>query len=168
MNNKHKEKAIEILKNNLYLTISTSTKTGKPWIANLYYTHDKQYNFYWYSPKDSVHSTNIRNNNKVALSIFDSNAVGDDVDAVYIEAVAHEVSDKKELIKGLTLYASKMVKTKFTNKTSAKRFIKQYGDFTGLSKLRMYKAVPIKVYKLAPSEMFNEKFIDSRIEVNLK
>ena len=61
-----------------------------------------------------------------------------------------------------------MIKTKFINKTGAERFMKQYKDFQGLSKLRMYKAIPEKFYKLAPSEMFNDKFIDSRIEVELK
>lgn len=49
----------------------------------------------------------------------------------------------------------------------AKKFINQSDDFLGLSNLRMYKAVPEKFYKLAPSEMFNDKFIDSRIEVEM-
>ena len=35
-----------------------------------------------------------------------------------------------------------MIKTKFINKTGAERFMKQYKDFQGLSKLRMYKTVP--------------------------
>lgn len=75
---------------------------------------------------------------------------------------------KLELIKGLVLYAGKMMKTRFANKASAKRFIKQYRDFQGLSKLRMYKAIPEKFWKLAPAEMFNKKFIDSRVEVKMK
>ena len=61
-----------------------------------------------------------------------------------------------------------MIKTKFINKTGAERFMKQYKDFEGLSKLRMYKAIPLEFYKLAPSEMFNDKFIDSRIKVDMR
>ncbi len=51
---------------------------------------------------------------------------------------------------------------------NTKKFINQSNDFLGLSKLRMYKEIPEKFYKLAPSEMFNDKFVDSRIELNLK
>ena len=163
-----KEKLDKILQENLYMTISVSDKKGEPWIANLYYVYDKNYNFYWYSPKDSIHSRRIKENPKVALAIFNSTAVGADVDAVYIKAKAYEVNDKKELIKSLTLYAVKMIKTKFTNKSNAEKFIKQYIDFQGSSKLRLYKAIPEKFWKPATAEMFNGKFVDSRVEVKVK
>jgi len=87
---------------------------------------------------------------------------------VYIKAKAYEITNKSELVKGMVLYAGKMIKTKFANKASVERFIKQYKDFQGLSKLRMYKAVPEKFWKPAPTEMFNDKFVDSRIEVKMK
>lgn len=165
MNNK--QKVEKILKENLYMTISVASEKGKPWIANLYYAYDNNHNFYWYSPKDSVHSKTIRENPHIAISIFDSTAVGDDIDAVYIKAKAHEVTKKSELIKGLTVYAAKMVKTKFANKAQASKFVKGIKDFDKLSKIRMYKAVPEVFYKLAPSEIFNDKFVDSRIEVKI-
>ncbi len=168
MNNNLKIKVDKILQENLYLTISVASKDGDPWIANLYYAYDKDYSFYWYSPKDSLHSQRIRENPTVALAIFDSTAVGNDVDAVYIKAKAYEITSKPELVKGMVIYAAKMIKTKFANKSSAARFIKQYKDFQGFSKLRMYKAVPEKFWKQAPVEMFNEKFVDSRIEVGMK
>lgn len=168
MSSKLKNKTIKILQDNLYLTISVASKNGEPWIANIFYTYDKKYTFYWYSPKDSLHSQRIRENPSVALAIFDSRAVGDEVDAVYVKAKAYEITSKKELLKGLVLYAKKMLKTKFVNKLIAEKFIKYNKDFEGLSKLRMYKAVPEKFYKLAPSEMFNHKFIDSRIEIKMK
>jgi len=168
MDNNLKTAADKILQENLYMTISVASKDGDPWIANLYYVYDKDYNFYWYSPKDSLHSKRIRENPVVALVIFNSTAVGNDVDAVYIKAKAYEITSKTELAKGMVLYAAKMIKTKFANKSSAARFIKQFKDFQGLSKLRMYKAVPEKFWKPAPVEMFNEKFVDSRIEVKMK
>ncbi len=62
-----------------------------------------------------------------------------------------------------------MLATGFTeSKAQIERFVKQYKDFQGVSKLRLYKAVPIKVWKLAPSELFNDKFVDSRIEIDLR
>ncbi len=163
-----KKKAKQILDENLYMTLSVASKKGEPWIANLYYVYDKNYTFYWYSPIDSVHSQRIRENPSVAFAIFNSTVVGDDVDAVYIKAKAYEITDTKELVNGLILYAEKMVKTKFANVASMKKFIKQNQDFWGLSKLRMYKAVTEKFWKPAPTEMFNGKFVDSRIEVKMK
>lgn len=167
-NKDHKQAVDKLLKENLYLTLAVADKKGTPWIANLYYAYDNDYSIYWYSSKETVHSKLIRQNPKVAISIFNSTAVGDDVDAVYIEAKAHEVTSKVELLKGLAVYATKMIKTKFAKKDASARFKKQYKDFQSKSKLRMYKATPVKVYKLAPSEMYNEKFVDSRIEVKLK
>ncbi|MBU0976410.1 hypothetical protein KJ918_06435, partial [Patescibacteria group bacterium] len=127
-----------------------------------------KYTFYWYSPRDSIHSKYINKNPNIAISIFDSRATGDDVDAVYIKAKAEIVTKKIELIKGLTIYGKKMLKTGFVkSKSQVGRFIKQYKDFQGISKIRMYKAIPVQIWKLAPSEIFNDKFIDSRLEVDI-
>lgn len=162
------DKAKKIIEENLYLTISVCDKESKPWIANLYYAVDKDFNFYWYSSKASRHSCCINGNSDVALAIFNSTAVGDDTDAVYIQASASEIIGKLELIAGLKVYAQKMLRTGFTtSKLMTERFAKQYRDFQGLSKLRMYKAIPGHVWRLAPSEMFNGKFVDSRVEVQL-
>lgn len=162
-------KAIKIIKDNLYLTISVSSKNGEPWIANLYYAYDKDFNFYWYSPKNSLHSSLIRKNPRVAIAIFNSTATGDEVDAVYIKAKAFEITEKKELLKGLLCYGKKMLKSKFVNgKQAFGKFINQYKDFQGNSELRMYKAIPEKFWELAPSEIFNGKFVDGRLEISLR
>lgn len=163
-----KEKVDKILQENLYMTISVASKIGDPWIANLYYVYNTDYNFYWYSPKDSDHSQIIKENPTVALAIFNSTAVGEDVDAVYIKAQAYEVSNKSELIKGLIIYTAKMVKSKFINKSNATKFITKYKDFQGLSKLRLYKAIPEKFWRPAPVKIMNDKFIDSKVEVKMK
>lgn len=164
MNNS--DKAKKMIRENLYMTISVSTNKGTPWIANIYYVCDSKFNFYWYSPKNSVHSEYIRKNARVAIAIFDSTATGEDVDAVYIKAKAIEITSKIDLIKGLTIYGKKMLESGFVNsKAKVQKFIKQYRDFQGVSKIRMYKAIPEKIWKLAPSEMFNDKFVDSRLEI---
>lgn len=75
--------------------------------------------------KDSIHSQRIRENPSVALAIFDSRAIGDDVDAVYIKAKAHEIKNSTELAQGLVVYVAKMVRTKFIGLKNAKKFINQ-------------------------------------------
>lgn len=163
-----KEKVDKILQENMYMTISVSSKIGNPWIANLYYAFDTNYNFYWYSPKDSNHSQIIKENPSVAFAIFNSNAVGEDVDAVYIKAMAYEVVTKSELIKGLTIYSAKMIKTKFINKSNVIKFLNEYKDFQGVSKLRLYKAIPEKFWRPGPLKVMNDKFIDNKVEVKIK
>ena len=159
----------KILDNNLYLTISTCDKKGNPWVSNLYFVYDKEYNFYWYSPVGSKHSQLIETNPNVALSVFNSTAVGDDVTALYIQAKASVVTDKKELAKGLLLYGKKMLKTNFvTGKEAYTKFVNSLKDFEGNSPIRLYKAVSEKMWKLAPSEIYNDKYVDSRIEIKLK
>jgi len=61
-----------------------------------------------------------------------------------------------------------MVWTKFVNSSQAKNFVKSVHDFEGLSKIRMYKAIPKNIYKLVPSVVYNDKYVDSRIEIKLK
>ncbi len=166
MDNNQKTK--EIINDNLYMTMSVCTLKGEPWIANIYFACDSKYNFYWYSSKETKHSQIIKENPQIAISIFNSTAIGEDVDAVYIKANAVEVTSKLELIKGLTVYGKKMLDTGFVNsKSHVAKFIKQYKDFQGTSKIRLYKAVPEKVWKLAQSEIYNDKYVDSRIEVKI-
>lgn len=167
MNNN--ETAKKLIDDNLYMTISVSSKQGDPWIANLFYAVDSEYNFYWYSSADSLHSRLIQENPIIAISIFNSMAIGDDVDAVYVKAKVFEISQKIELIKALGVYGKKMLRTGFVSRGAQfKKFVQRYEDFQNKSKLRFYKAMPIKIWKLAPPKIFNEKFIDSRIEVTLK
>ncbi len=64
------DKARQIVAKNMYLTIAVSSRDGTPWIANLFYAFDQDYNFYWYSDRNSVHSTFIRENPVVAMAIF--------------------------------------------------------------------------------------------------
>jgi hypothetical protein len=78
------------------------------------------------------------------------------------------VTNKGELIKALRLYGGKMLKTGLVpSLTDVKQFIQSYTDFLGESELRLYKAIPSKIYKLAPSKVINGKYIDSRIEVSI-
>jgi len=159
-------KAKKIIHDNLYMTISVCDLAGNPWIANVFFA-DGGGNFYWYSSKETRHSKLIKSNPNIAVAIFNSTATDDDVDAVYFSAQAAEVTDKQELLKGLLVYGQKMFRTKFLpNKAAVHEFVKGLADFQGKALLRLYKAVPEKMFRLAPSRMFNGKYIDSRVEVD--
>ena len=163
-------KVKDIIEQNLYMTIATCNRSGKlPWISPLYYVSDSSYNFYWYSPKNASHSRFIARNPNIAVVIFNSTLIGDDVDAVYFRAKAQEITNKPEILKGLMLYGRKMLKYNFSGgKRALTRFINSYRDFQKTSPLRMYKAVPNKIWKLAPSEYYKDKYLDRKIEISLR
>ncbi len=162
------EKTKQILDDNLYMTLSVSSKAGEPWIANAFFAYDKKLNLYWYSSKETKHSHYIKENPNVALAIFNSTAVGGEVDAVYIKATASEVSSQSELLHGLHIYGSKMLQTGFIKRGNVfEKFVNGISDFLGESVLRLYKATPQEIYKLAPSQIVNDKFVDSRIPVDM-
>jgi uncharacterized protein YhbP (UPF0306 family) len=63
--------AKDIIKNNIYLSLATSV--GKDvWIAPLFYCADDEYNFYYISQMESVHTKHALKNPNVAFAIFDS------------------------------------------------------------------------------------------------
>lgn len=73
------EKVKRIITNNLFMTLATSSE-GQPWSTPVFYALDEEFNFYWYSRKDTRHSQNINDNDKVSASIFatsgDDNGIG--------------------------------------------------------------------------------------------
>lgn len=159
---------LEILNDNLYMSISTCDYKGNPWISNAFYAFDNNLNLYWYSPKNSKHSKLIKENSNVAINIFNSTAVGDDVKAIYMSGNAIELRDMKTISNVILIYSKFLIKRKFfSNINEITQFRKRVGDFRNISPLRFYKFVPEKVWLLAPSIDFNGKYVDSRIEVNI-
>jgi uncharacterized protein YhbP (UPF0306 family) len=150
------------------MCIATATGTGDPWISQVYFVADNKQNFYWYSSVNARHSRLIAENNKIAFSIFNSTAVGDDVQALYVKATCTVVTDMKTLIAALTLYAKKMLKTGFVaNLKEISHFVLNFKDFLGKSELRLYKAVPYEASMLSESKMFNGKYVDQRETLDL-
>ncbi len=155
--------AKQIIADNLYMTVAVADKSGSPWIFNAYFVNDRKYNLYWYSSRKTLHSQILQSNPQAAIVIFNSQATGDETDAVYFKAKTSEVKNKKELLKGLSLYARKL----YQKKTDISRFVKGISDFKGLSELRLYKAEPLEISKLAPSRIYRNKYLDSRLKVRL-
>lgn len=157
------EKAKNIIANNLFMTISTATPDGEPWVTPVFYAHDKNYTLYWYSAKNTKHSQLIERNSKVAIAIFNPHASEEEAGGVYIVAKAYEVTED-ELPHVLNLYFSKATTKDLEEK---KALMRNKQDFLGKSILRMYKAIPEKAYVSNDAEKWNGKWIDSRSEVIL-
>ena len=150
------EKAKKIISEILYITLATSSKGGGPWNTPVYSSYDENYNFFWVSSPESRHSKNIKENNRIAIVIYNSTDPEGTGRGVYIQATAHEVIDEKEIEKALgLLYGRK-------NKAP-----KPITDFLGDSPRRVYQAVPQKFW-MNETQKVNGHPVDVRTEVDIK
>jgi hypothetical protein len=62
----------EILDSQNYLCLATANKNWLPWASPLSYVCGDDFSFYFISYIESLHAKNIRENNEVSLSIYDS------------------------------------------------------------------------------------------------
>lgn len=129
---------------------------GVPWNSPVYSAYDEQYNFYWASWKENVHSQNIRLNDRVFLVIYDSTVPAGTGEGVYVQAKAYELSDKDEIAHALQqLYSRENRKPRSVD------------EFLGEYPRRVYKGVPEKMWINGDGEI-NGNYIDIRIPLDLK
>lgn len=134
------QKAKYLIENNEHMTIATADTSGKPWVSPVFFMHDDKYNLYWVSNKDALHSQNIKTRAEIAIVIF-GELQDNEVDGVYIDAVATELQVETEITEAMKILAKRPQPTKFT--------IQSISDVTGDAAWRIYKAVPISISKRA-------------------
>ena len=156
----YKEQAKKIIADNIYMTIATAPPDGKPWISPVFFAYDDAYNLYWVSDRNSRHSNLVRENNKVAIVIFDSSAPEGEGDGVYFEAHAAELNNTQEIKKAMLILGARVTKEEFR--------VKKIDEVVERGAWRIYKAVPQKISKLKEGEYVNEQHVDRRIEIDLK
>jgi uncharacterized protein YhbP (UPF0306 family) len=137
-----------IIQENIYCTIATSSLDGIPWITPVFFAYDEKFNIYWVSNKDSRHSTSIKENNKIAISIFNSQMPEGFGDGVYIEALVKELSEKKDIQEGIDVYNSRATIDSFR--------IPSQESVTGNNNWRIYKAIP-KIINTTPIKFLTLK-----------
>lgn len=152
---KYTKDAKKVIDSIEYIDLATVTIDGRPWNSPLWYKRDKDYNFYFGSPKNTQHSKNIRENGKGFIVIYDSRAPEGTGFGVYITAKVKQLEDKKELKEAIGILYSNDKEKRIPE------------DFLGKSPLRLYKITPKKVW-VNDSDMKNGLYIDYRIEIKLK
>lgn len=149
------KKAKEIIEKIIYIILATTTPDGNPWNSPVFTAYDKNYNFYWRSTKDSVHSQNIRNNGKVFITICDTTTPWGEGKGVYIQAAAIELIDKNEINQALALLDNRSPKSL----GNADTFLEDYPR-------RVYKAIPEKIW-INVDKKVKGHYIDERLELKL-
>jgi len=153
------DKARQILAENQYMTVATSTNGGKPWISPVFFAYDDKYNLFWTSNKDALHSKLIRGNERVAIVVFNSCDLEGTADGVYFEATAAELSDANDISHAIQVLSQRIAVDEYK--------LTSHAQVTGSAAWRIYRAVPNKISKLTKSEHINGQLVDKRIEIQL-
>lgn len=146
---KLKKIAKDIIEKNIYLTLATSGD-NTPWSAPLYYCIDDDYNFYYISQMDSLHTKHILENPRVSFSIFDSHDSEGQGNGIQASGKAYLLEKEKDIVEALKYYHTTFMSCKPE-------------DFDGSKPYRLFKIISDKFYVLDP-----DADVDKRIEVVLK
>src|SRR6266545_1591101 len=77
---------------NLYMVLGTVDEHGRPWVSPVYYATADYTRFYWISSPEVRHSRNLAQRPHVSIVIFDSRVPAYTGQAVYMSAVAEELT----------------------------------------------------------------------------
>jgi hypothetical protein len=95
-----------IIDSNFYMTLGTSNEAGRPWVSPVYYAASGYAEFYWVSSPEASHSSNLAARPEVSIVIFDSRAPIATGQAVYMTAVAEELTGA-DLDRGISIYSGR-------------------------------------------------------------
>ncbi|MEX2197084.1 MAG: pyridoxamine 5'-phosphate oxidase family protein [Thermoleophilaceae bacterium] len=84
--------ALLIVERNMYMTLATADGDGRPWASPVWYAPAIDTEFLWVSEPEARHSRNIAVRREVAIVIFDSTVPIGAAAALYLEAVAEQLS----------------------------------------------------------------------------
>lgn len=142
------KKAVHILKSNIYFTLAT-TDGNVPWATPLFYCLDEDFNFYFISQMESLHTINVMKQSNVSFAVFDSHQPEGEGNGVQGSGTV-EILSGKEIIEGLKYYSTTFIK--LTPETLSDSAL-----------YRLFKLTTNTFFVLDP-----EAHTDKRIEVFLK
>ena len=155
----YKEKAKRIIQKNIYMAIATASVNGKPWISPVFFAFDENYNLFWVSNKDSLHSNLVRSNPQAAIVVFDSSVPEGEGQGVYFEVNVEELNNEQEINHAMEVLDKRVTKDEFR--------VKKIEEVTNEGVWRIYKAIPVKISVLTSGEFINGQYVDKRVEVDL-
>ena len=128
---------------NTYMTIATADGEGRPWVSPVWYAPATSTDFLWVSEPDARHSRNVAVRPEVAIVIFDSTVPIGGAEAVYLEAVAEQLSGA-ELERGIAIYSARSEAVGAGEWTLA--------DVSAPAPLRLYRAKASARFVLGPHD----------------
>ena len=131
--------ARRVIDSNSYMTLGTADEAGRPWVSPVWFAHSGYREFFWVSSPDAQHSRNIEARPEVSIVIFDSQVQPSGAEAVYVSALADEVSDD-ELEAGIKVFSRKSESDRLPAYSRE--------DVRKPARLRLYRAVATQHFAL--------------------
>ena len=128
-----------------YMVLGTADETGHPWVSPVYFASEKYREFYWMSSPDVTHSRNILVRPAVSIVVFDSHVRVGMGQAVYMSAVAGELTGL-EFDRGLRIYNGR-----FSDPAEHGVRIMSAKDVQAPALYRLYRAVVHEHWILDPA-----------------
>jgi catechol 2,3-dioxygenase-like lactoylglutathione lyase family enzyme len=153
------EQARRLIAATPHMTLATADASGKPWSSPVFFACDDAYTLYWVSFSGAVHSANIRVRPQVGITIL-GQPPDHEGDGVYFDAIATELHDAPEVERAIQVRRTRPQESRFAVTSPA--------DVLGGAAWRMYRAVPVAVYKYSEAEdMIKGEWVDARVKVTL-
>ena len=142
--------AKRIVEANVYMTLATADREGRPWASPVWFAHEDFTRFAWVSKPDARHSENLAARPEVAIVIFDSTVGQGAAEAVYVEAEAEQLEGAEEQ-RGIDIFNRRSESHGWPSWSVA--------DVREPAPLRLYGATASAIFVLGPG--------DERIAVEL-
>jgi uncharacterized protein YhbP (UPF0306 family) len=127
----------------MYMTLATADDEGRPWASPVWFAPAGYSEFYWVSKPDARHSRNLAARPEVAIVIFDSTVRIGAAEAVYLEALATELSGS-DLERAIEVFSARSTVVGGREWTTA--------DVIAPASLRIYRATASAWFVLGPND----------------
>jgi hypothetical protein len=135
--------ARKVFAGNRYMVLGTAGADGRPWTTPVWYAREGYEELYWVSKPGARHSRNLAARPQVSIVVFDSQVPVGSAAAVYMEAVAQELTGA-ELEPGLDVFG----------RESAAQGLRVWttSDVTAPARHRLYRAAVTEHWVLDPRD----------------
>jgi len=127
---------------NLYMVLATADADGRPWASPVYFASEDYTELFWVSSPEVTHSRNIAARPELGIVIFDSQMPISTGQAVYVSAVAEQLSGA-EVEPGIAVFSRRSLAHGGTEWTAA--------NVSDPAPLRLYRATVSEHFMLDKS-----------------
>jgi hypothetical protein len=135
----------------VYMVLGTADETGRPWVSPVYFACERYKEFYWMSSPEVTHSRNVVVRPEVSIVVFDSRVPVGTGQAVYMSAVAEELTGA-DFDRGIQIYNGR-----FQNPAEHEVRIIKPEDVQAPALYRLYRAIASEHWILDPDSHPNQR-----------
>ncbi len=153
-------RTVKILKENRYLALGTSSN-GETWVAPVNYVIGPEGHLYFYSSTTAHHSQDLEMNSRIMCAVYNSTAVGEQVDGMQYIGNCSIVSGDE-----LEEFSEYYFSVNFPDPKEREWWYRPFTSFERSAPWRFYKIELVKIYIIDIEHVIKTQ-IDRRLEVEV-